>query len=93
MCDRTEFSAEFLYSIPFLPIPGSSSLASTPYRGQVRLVNANLTLSMSSGRVEVFQGQEWGTVCNHANQFTQAAADTVCRQLGYTEALAITDAM
>ena len=62
------------------------------YRGEVRLVSEfnNSSVSVSSGRVEVYQGGVWGTVCN--KEFNQAAADTVCRQLGYTNALDIYDA-
>ena len=56
-----------------------------PYNGQVRLVAD--TLAPSSGRVEVHQGNMWGTVC--ARDFGQAAADSVCRQLGYTGSTAI----
>lgn len=56
-----------------------------PYNGQVRLVTD--TLAPSSGRVEVHQGNKWGTVC--ARDFGEAAADSVCRQLGYTGSAAI----
>lgn len=68
----------------------TSMVWAAPYRGQVRLVNENTTSATSSGRVEVFQAHLWGTVCNQG--FNQAAADTVCRQLGYTNAVAVTDA-
>ena len=59
------------------------------YSGQVRLVNEmeNSSMSMSSGRVEIHKNGVWGTVCN--KNFNQAAADSVCRQLGYTNALDI----
>ena len=67
----------------------------SPYRGQVRLVGGdgvgnNGSSSVSSGRVEVHQVKTWGTVCK--NGFNQAAADSVCRQLGYTNAIDIFDA-
>lgn len=62
------------------PVP----LWSRPYKGQVRLINSNLSHT-SSGRVEVWQKSQWGTVC--ASAMSQGAADSVCRQLGYTSAL------
>ncbi len=71
-------------------VSDTSMVWAAPYRGQVRLVNENTTSATSSGRVEVFQAHLWGTVCNQG--FNQAAADTVCRQLGYTNAVAVTDA-
>lgn len=71
-------------------VADSTSLSATPYRGQVRLVNENATSAISSGRVEVFQANTWGTVCN--KNFNQPAADTVCRQLGYTNAVSIATA-
>ena len=61
-----------------------------PYRGQVRLV-ANSSMTFSYGRVEVFQSGQWGTVCGR--NFNQHVADSVCRQLGYTGAVEISDAM
>ena len=79
-----------LHLLPNPSLSDSVSLWSQPYEGQVRLVHMNSSISRSSGRVEVFQGQEWGTVCNQ--QFNQAAADTVCRQLGYTNAMEIYNA-
>ena len=38
----------------------------------------------SQGLVEVYCNGQWGTICD--DQFGQEEADTVCRQLGYTEA-------
>ena len=61
----------------------------TPYRGQVRLVSNN-EMAHSYGRVEVYQGQEWGTVCQE--NFNEAAAISVCRQLGYTGAVGVSSA-
>ena len=60
-----------------------------PYSGQVRLISAE-TITHSYGRVEIFQGQHWGTVCKE--NFNEAAANSICRQLGYTGAVAVSDA-
>ncbi|XP_044211101.1 HHIP-like protein 1 [Thunnus albacares] len=53
--------------------------------GSVRLVNAD-GLS-DRGRVEIFIRGEWGTVCD--DLFTSKAGTVVCRQLGFTTALAV----
>ena len=39
----------------------------------------------SSGILEVYVNQTWGNVCNRG--FNSTAADTTCRQMGYTNAL------
>ena len=36
----------------------------------------------------MFQGQQWGTVCKE--NFNEMAAISICRQLGYTGAVAVT---
>ncbi|XP_019130145.2 HHIP-like protein 1 [Larimichthys crocea] len=53
--------------------------------GSVRLVSAD-GLS-DRGRVEIFIRGEWGTVCD--DLFTTKAGTVVCRQLGFTTALAV----
>nr|XP_043887357.1 HHIP-like protein 1 [Solea senegalensis] len=53
--------------------------------GSVRLVS---TGGLSDrGRVEIFIRGEWGTVCD--DLFTSKAGTVVCRQLGFTTALAV----
>lgn len=74
-----------LCHILWLVLADSNFMWEKPYNGQVRLVTD--TLAPSSGRVEVHQGNKWGTVC--ARDFGEAAADSVCRQLGYTGSAAI----
>ncbi|KAF0030518.1 hypothetical protein F2P81_017249 [Scophthalmus maximus] len=53
--------------------------------GSVRLVSTD-GLS-ARGRVEIFIRGEWGTVCD--DLFTTKAGTVVCRQLGFTTALAV----
>ncbi|KAM9801628.1 HHIP-like protein 1 [Neosynchiropus ocellatus] len=55
------------------------------HAGSVRLVSAD-GLS-DRGRVEIFIRGEWGTVCD--DLFTSKAGTVVCRQLGFTTALAV----
>lgn len=64
-----------LYTAPELP-------ADTP-RIQLRL--AGEKRKHNEGRVEVFYEGEWGTVCD--DDFTIHAAQVVCRELGYFEAV------
>ncbi|XP_036005790.1 HHIP-like protein 1 isoform X2 [Fundulus heteroclitus] len=53
--------------------------------GSVRLVSADGL--PDRGRVEIFIGGEWGTVCD--DLFTRKAGTVVCRQLGFTGVLAV----
>lgn len=50
------------------------------YDGQVRLVGGDYT---SQGNLQVFAQSEWRYVCGD-NGFSLANAESVCRQLGYT---------
>uniref|UniRef100_A0AAQ5WYD3 Lysyl oxidase homolog n=1 Tax=Amphiprion ocellaris TaxID=80972 RepID=A0AAQ5WYD3_AMPOC len=62
--------------------PGSPLAPDTP-RIQLRL--AGDKRKHNEGRVEVFYNGEWGTVCD--DDFTIHAAQVVCRELGYLEAI------
>lgn len=53
--------------------------------GMVRLVSADGL--RDRGRVEIFIRGEWGTVCD--DLFTSRAGTVVCRQLGFSTALAV----
>ena len=48
----------------------------------VRLVNGSRP---TEGRVEICSGGVWGTIANVVSAFNKAAAQVVCRQLGYTD--------
>lgn len=54
-----------------------------PYESQVRLLGVDDT--PSSGVILVYANQQWGTACYAG--FTSMAADSACRQLGYTNAM------
>ena len=62
-------------------IPVASRLWDNPFTGQVRLSHGNYS---SQGLVEVYCNGQWGTVCDDSF-FQNELADTICRQLGYTE--------
>lgn len=55
----------------------------------IRLVN-DISGHSNEGRVEVYYGGEWGTVCHHG--FPNFDNDRViCRQLGYSDARVTTE--
>ena len=54
-----------------------------PYNGQIYLSNDSYL--NSSGILYLYYDNEWLPVC--ARSFNQYAADSACRQLGYTNAL------
>ena len=59
----------------------STRIWNSPYDLQIRLSRALYT---NQGLVEVYCNGQWGTVCDDG--FSLTAANTVCRQLGYTGA-------
>ncbi len=55
-----------------------------PYNTQVRL---KIKSFPSNGTLEVYLNQQWGNICY--STFNQNAANSACRQMGYTNAKAI----
>lgn len=47
-------------------------------RTDIRLISSSLP---SSGRVELYHGGRWGSVCGHS--FDSKAAEVMCRMLGF----------
>lgn len=58
-----------------------------PYDTQVRLGDTSGT-GLSSGTLEFYLGEKWGNVCGDG--FSFKAADSTCRQMGYTSARSFT---
>ena len=58
-------------------------------RGDLRF-RGSFSDGTTSGRLEVFMNNEWGTIC--IDGFTKRSADTACRQLGSFEALSFNEA-
>ena len=52
----------------------------------VRLVGG---ADLNEGVVQVYLNESWGTVCG--NQWTIKEANVVCRQLGYSEAIRLSN--
>ena len=55
-----------------------------PYSGQIYLYN-DINYFNSSGILYLYYDNKWLPVC--ARSFNQYAADSACRQLGYTNAI------
>ena len=60
----------------------SELITEDPYEGQIRLIDGN---GPSTGFAEIYLHDIWGTICD--KNFQQAAADSICRQIGYTNSL------
>ena len=65
----------------------SEQLIQNPYEGQVTIQYAE-TGSLSDGIVKVFYKGKWSGIC-YDDSFPPNAADSVCRQRGYTSHLSI----
>ena len=64
-------------------ITENTTITENPYDGQVRLVSDD-DIIKSDGKLEVYLNNNWRAVCSEV--FTDTEADSVCRQLGYTNA-------
>ena len=53
-------------------------------------VQTSLTFPLNAGRLEIYIGNQWGTVCSDG--FDIADAGVACRQLGFEGAIAYSDA-
>ena len=58
--------------------------AQTGFDGELRLITTLGSTGGSSGRLEIFHGSQWGTVCDDSFGYTEA--NVACRQLGYASA-------
>ena len=54
-----------------------------PYNGQVQILEADDALM--NNLLEIYFEKEWRPVCVHKTIAIEQAADSACRQLGYTE--------
>ena len=50
----------------------------------LRLVGGNSSIPLqSSGRLEIYIADEWGTICDSSGLFDQTSAEIACRELGF----------
>ena len=67
----------FVHGLYFFIIAGPNS------DGVIRLFNGyNVSLHNTAGRVQVWYGGKWGSICRDS-LFNYAAADVICNQLGW----------
>ncbi|XP_028830124.1 lysyl oxidase homolog 2A [Denticeps clupeoides] len=79
--------AALCYLVTLLSLLAGGRASGPPTGGlQVQLRLAGEKRKHYEGRVEVYYGGEWGTVCD--DDFSIYAAHVVCRELGYLEAVA-----
>ncbi|XP_028600490.2 lysyl oxidase homolog 3 isoform X2 [Podarcis muralis] len=64
--------------------PAAPTVQSTPAGPKLQFRLAGYPRKHNEGRIEVFYGQEWGTICD--DDFTLANAHVLCRHLGFVAA-------
>lgn len=64
-------------------VSASTNIWASPYDAQIRLIQDTF---VTDGLVEIYCLRQWGTI--NRDGFDQLDADTLCKQLGYTEASA-----
>lgn len=80
---NTELASDCRHSNDIVLQCQTTPLWTHPYETQVRLGTLS-GIRLSAGTLEVFLGGRWGNVCGKG--FSGAAADSACRQMGYTNA-------
>jgi len=69
-------------------VPPYLHLPPAPSYGELRLVHNDTTsYNYTSGRLEIYMNNRWGTICNDAD-FGRTEATVACQQLGWNGALA-----
>lgn len=58
-----------------------------PYETQVRLMPLTHPAYYSTGVLEIYNSGLWGNVCFMSGSFDESAADSACRQMGYTNSV------